>query len=187
MNHLAHLFLAPDSAEARVGSLLGDFAHGLDTNTLPASVLAGLRHHRAVDAFTDTHPEVLACKALFSGQRRRFAGIALDVLFDHYLLRHWERYTDRDREQFIAEVYRDLAANQHLMPEKMARITQHMIQNDWFSAYADLENIGFALDRIAGRIRYPNSFGGVIEEIRTQDTALEQHFLAFFPQLMLVR
>ena len=86
MNHLAHLFLAPDSPEARVGSLLGDFARGIVQDDLPAAVRDGLKHHRAVDAFTDQHPEVLASKRLFSPQRRRFAGVALDILYYDYLL-----------------------------------------------------------------------------------------------------
>lgn len=184
MNHLAHLFLAPPVAEVRVGSLLGDFAHGLDANALPAKVLQGLKHHRAVDAFTDSHPQVLACKSLFSSQRRRFAGIALDVLFDHYLLRHWEQFSPISREQFIAEVYHDLETHQHLMPSNMVAVTQRMIRDDWFTAYQDMETIGLALDRIAGRIRYPNRFEGIIEEIRRNDQELELHFLVFFPELM---
>ena len=75
MNHFCHLFLARPSVESRVGNLLGDFARGLDTRSLPEQVREGLEHHRAVDAFTDAHPEVLACKANFSHQRRRFSGI----------------------------------------------------------------------------------------------------------------
>jgi acyl carrier protein phosphodiesterase len=65
VNHFAHLYLARPTVESRVGNLLGDFARGLDTDRLPEAVRAGLEHHRAVDAFTDAHPEVLACKALF--------------------------------------------------------------------------------------------------------------------------
>lgn len=101
MNHLAHVFLAPDSPEARVGSILGDFARGLEVSALPDLVQLGVRHHRAVDSYTDRHPEVLASKAVFSRERRRFAGVALDILYDHYLLRHWQRFSHTDRDIFI--------------------------------------------------------------------------------------
>ncbi|HLV78514.1 MAG TPA: ACP phosphodiesterase [Marinobacter sp.] len=183
MNHLAHTFLAPDSPEARVGSILGDFARGVDWAGLPPPVMAGVRHHRAVDAFTDRHPLVLAGKQLFSRQRRRFAGVALDVLYDHFLLRHWSRFTDCERQVFVQSVYQELASHEQVMPPAMIRTTRHMVRNDWFGSYEDLDNIGFALDRIASRIRFPNQFAGIIDEIRDNERQLEAQFLRFFPEL----
>lgn len=183
MNHLAHVFLAPGSPEARVGSILGDFTRGLDLATLPNPVLLGVRHHRAVDAFTDQHPEVLASKALFSSDRRRFAGVALDILYDHYLLRHWDSFSDEAPDTFIRKVYGELEANRHLMPAPMARMTRYLVRDNWFAAYRDLDQIGYALDRVAGRIRFSNDFAGIIEEIRAQDRELELRFLRFFPEL----
>jgi acyl carrier protein phosphodiesterase len=69
------------------------------------------------------------------------------------------------------------------MPEKMARVTRMMVWNDWFGAYQDLENIGKALDRVAGRIRFRNDFAGIITEIRANQEELEHNFLSFFPDL----
>ncbi|WP_203300802.1 ACP phosphodiesterase [Marinobacter sediminum] len=183
MNHLAHVFLAPDSPEARVGSILGDFTRGIDVSLLPVPVQQGIRHHRAVDSFTDQHPEVLASKAIFSRQRRRFAGVALDILYDHYLLRHWQRFSQTDRGIFVEGIYQELQRNEHLMPEKMAQVTRRMVEHDWFGAYRDLESIGYALDRVAGRIRFANKFTGMIDEIRANDVELEKRFLRFFPDL----
>lgn len=183
MNHLAHVFLAPDSTEARVGSILGDFTRGIDVSLLPVPVQQGIRHHRAVDSFTDQHPEVLASKAIFSRQRRRFAGVALDILYDHYLLRHWQRFSQTDRGIFVESIYQELQRNEHLMPEKMAQVTRRMVEHDWFGAYRDLESIGYALDRVAGRIRFANKFTGMIDEIRANDVELEKRFLRFFPDL----
>jgi len=183
LNHLAHVFLAPDSPEARVGSVLGDFTRDVDLSTLPESVKQGVRHHRAVDSYTDHHPEVLASKKLFSRQRRRFAGVALDILYDHFLLKHWDRFSDIEREVFIRRTYNELQQKEHLMPDKMTRVTRRMVCNDWFGAYQDLENIGYALDRVAGRIRFRNDFTGMITEIRANQIELEEGFLSFFPDL----
>lgn len=184
MNHLAHLFLAPDTELHRVGSLLGDFARGLDSQALPISLREGLRHHRAVDAFTDQHPEVIASKRLFSSQRRRFAGVALDVLYDHYLLRNWHRYSATPLNEFIDQVYEELQRHQNAMPQSMKTVTGRIVQHDWFRSYQRLDNIGYALDRVADRIRFRHSFYGIIEEIEAQDDELEAHFLAFFPDLI---
>lgn len=183
MNHLAHLFLAPDSPEARVGSVLGDFTRGVDVQSLPYSVRLGVRHHLSVDSFTDKHPDVLASKRLFSAQRRRFSGIALDVLYDHFLLQHWSEFTDTDQNTFIRTVYAELQTNENLMSPDMAKTTRHLVAHDWFGSYRDLDNIGYALDRIATRIRFQNSFAGIIEEIRPLHSELEERFLSFFPDL----
>lgn len=88
---------------------------------LPREVRVGLQHHRAVDAFTDQHPQVIASKRLFSPQRRRFSGVALDILYDHYLLRNWQRFSHVNSDTFIDQVYRELDENASLMPEKMQR------------------------------------------------------------------
>lgn len=183
MNHLAHVFLAPNSAEARVGSILGDFTRGVELSALPGEVHRGVRHHFAVDTFTDRHPEVLESKRLFSDRRRRFAGVALDILYDHFLLKNWQTFSDQDCDRFILRTYRELRENRHLMPPQMARVTDRMIDYDWFGAYQDLDNIGQALDRVAARVRFPNRFEGIIDEIHANGPELEQRFLRFFPDL----
>lgn len=183
MNYLAHAFLVPDSPEARVGSIMGDFTRGLDLSTLPGPVRHGIAHHFAVDRFTDRHPQVLASKQLFSRERRRFAGVALDVLYDHYLLRHWSRFADRPARPFIRQLYRELTLHEPLMPPRMRETTRHMIRHDWFAAYEHLEQVGQALDRIAARIRFPNRFPGILEEILRNQQELEERFLVFFTDL----
>lgn len=185
MNHLAHLFLAPDSPEARVGSLLGDFLRGVSVRDLPPDVQRGVEHHLSVDGYTDRHPEVCASKRLFSARRRRFAGVALDILYDHYLLKHWYNFSSLDRDVFIQSVYRELETHEHLMPASMRRVTRRITSQDWFGQYRELDNIGYALDRVAGRIRFANRFDGIIEEIHDHQDELEARFLNFFRELRL--
>ncbi|WP_297794374.1 ACP phosphodiesterase [uncultured Marinobacter sp.] len=184
MNHLAHVFLAPDSPEARIGSVMGDFARGLQVRELPPTVRVGIHHHRAVDSFTDSHPDVLASKRLFSRQRRRFAGVALDILYDHYLLRHWQGFSNVDSDTFIATAYQEFRDYEYLMPDKMKRVTRNMVENDWFGTYADLDSVGFALNRVAQRIRFQHQFFDIIDEIKEHDRELERRFLTFFPDLI---
>lgn len=184
VNHLAHLYLAQPTVESRVGNLLGDFARGADLFSLPGPVRAGLDNHRAVDAFTDQHAKVRQAKALFSSQRRRFAGVALDVLFDHYLIRHWPHFSTEQYSTFVDGLYDDLMRGRPLMPVPMQRTTAALVEHDWFGAYSSLDNIGFALDRIASRIRFPNQFAGIIEELHRHDATLEAVFLDFFPELL---
>ncbi len=183
MNFLAHLVLAEDNAQARVGNLLGDFCHGVDISTLPPAVYAGLLRHRAIDRFTDAASEVRAAKALFSAQRRRFAPVMVDVLFDHFLLLHWQRFDQRPYAPLCQQIYQDLWQQRAMMPPAMAATVTSIVQHDWFASYRSLADIGLALDRIAGRIRFANQFCGSIAEIRLHYGELNQLFLQFYPQL----
>ena len=184
MNHFAHLVLARPTVASTVGNLLGDFARGVDTDSLPPRVRAGLLNHRAVDRFTDNHPLVTEMKACFSRRRRRFAGIALDIYFDHLLMRHWERFDSRPLEDAIGGFYRRMAAGQSLMPrDEMRRVTRRMIDYDWFGSYRELDAIAESLDRVASRIRFANRFDNAIEDLRANDAMIREGFLEFFPQL----
>jgi acyl carrier protein phosphodiesterase len=56
MNWLAHAFLSPPNADFRLGNLLADIVKGRDLDGMPPDFLAGARSHKAIDAFTGSHP-----------------------------------------------------------------------------------------------------------------------------------
>jgi acyl carrier protein phosphodiesterase len=183
MNYLAHTALAQPNHCSLVGNLLGDFCKGVPLHTLPAEVLSGLANHRAVDKFTDTYPELVQLKQQFSLQRRRFAGIAMDVLFDHFLMLHWQRFYPHEFRQYKRQLYADLAAAEYLMPATMKATMRRVRCDDWLASYQHLPSLGLALDQIARRIRFANQFAGIIDEIMPLYTTLEQAFLRFYPEL----
>ena len=95
MNYLAHLLLADDTDASRIGNLLGDFATGTIESLAeryPPEILRGIKMHRAVDRFTDSHEVFKHARNLLAPGRRRFAGIIIDIIFDHYLCKLCSRY-----------------------------------------------------------------------------------------------
>lgn len=183
MNYLAHAALAQPSSHSLVGNLLGDFCKGVDLTALPHPVLAGLANHRAVDRYTDSHPLVQQAKQQFSTQRRRFAGVALDVLFDHFLIRHWQCFYSHPFGEAKSQLYHQILLAEPLMPPRMQLTMQKVRQQDWLSAYQQMPSLGKALDHIAARVRFKNQFAGIIDEITPRYSQLEQVFLQFYPQL----
>ena len=89
MNFLAHVFLAGDDPALQAGGVLGDFCTPAEAAALPAAVRAGIDLHRRIDAFTDRHAVTRRSCARVSATRRRFAGILVDVFYDHHLAVHW--------------------------------------------------------------------------------------------------
>ena len=184
MNYLAHLFLSPRSTQAVVGNLMGDFRKHVTAITLPEEVLRGIENHCRVDRFTDNHAVIGGLKHVFSGKRRRFAGIILDVAFDHFLSRHWDLFHTEQRVDYIDYLYGCLHGGRALMPPRMQHAVDYMIAEDWLGSYADLAGIDTCLNRMSKRIRFDNNLYGAIEEIQANYPELDSGFLEFFPQLI---
>lgn len=184
MNYLAHLFLSQPTAQSHCGNLLGDFRKGVVIDTLPEGVKLGLKNHYLVDKFTDAHPQVKAAKLLFHSPHRRFAPVALDMMFDHLLIKHWSRYTTTPFDQFCQHSYGLLYEAMPLMPAHMHRTVAHMVEHDWFSSYAKFEGIAYAITRVAKRIRFRNEFAASVKTLECQYGAFETHFNRFFPHLI---
>jgi acyl carrier protein phosphodiesterase len=184
MNYFAHLCLAKQTPESLIGNLLGDFMRGVDRRTLLPAISRGLENHIQVDRFTDTHPLIRELKELFDPDCKRFAGIALDIYFDHLLIKHWARLEARKLNKVNELLYSTLSDNLHLMPsERMRTVSSRMISGRWFDAYAHQHNALEAVRRAATRIRFANSFDRACNELLKNQNDIESAFLTFYPEL----
>lgn len=188
MNYLAHIYLAGDTEESLLGNIMGDFVKGPIDGGLHPEIERGIRTHRKVDAFTDSHEVYRASRRLISPERRRFSGIIMDLAFDHLLARNWAMYSDKDLGALIRETYDVLIRRRDLLPEKFRLSLPRMIEEDWLGSYQTLEGAGIAIDRISGRLRRrfgrENTLKGAIGEVERNYEELERNFNAFFPELI---
>ena len=184
MNFLAHLFLADRETEALLGSLMGDFVKGPLMGRHPPVLERALAQHRAVDTFTDAHPIVRTSRARVAPPHRRFAGIVVDMYYDHYLARHWDEFADEPLAVFTARVYAVLLAEEARLPDRLRRIAPSMARRDWLGSYRYVESVHAALDRMGERLKRGNGLLGAGEALMPHYAALEADFRAFFPQLV---
>lgn len=182
MNYLAHLHLGGQRPGQLLGSLYGDFVKGRLQGQFAPEVEAAIQLHRRIDVFTDRHPLVDAALARFSLTRRRYAGIVLDVFFDHCLARDWDLYADRPLELFTSDVYRVLSSERQL-PERLARIAPYMVADDWLGSYREFEVLEQVLRGIARRLTRPEELAGAMQELRALYEPLSEDFRLFYPQL----
>lgn len=185
MNYLAHIFLAGPQQEAKLGAILGDFVKGPPGACFGPVVAAEIAMHRAIDVYTDAHAVVRDAKLAFAPERRRYAGILLDVFYDHLLSVRWPTYCALPLGQFIRDFYDGLAAQRHLCPTNFQDIADRMMAQDWLGGYRQLAGVQHAIDRISLRLK---SNGDRLRECWTD---LEQNydilatgFDQFFPQLV---
>lgn len=185
MNFLAHLRLGPDEPQQALGGLLGDFVKGpIASIALPDPVRQGIWLHRSIDAFTDRHPLVARSKARVTGERRRYAGIMVDMFYDHLLAHHWEHFAEQTLAEFTGRMYQAVLTQQELMPERARRVLVRMAQEDWLSSYAELPNLHLALNNMARRLRPGNPLPGAVDELERHYQGFEADFMAFMPEVI---
>jgi acyl carrier protein phosphodiesterase len=182
MNYLAHLHLGGQRPGQLLGSLYGDFVKGRLQGQFEPEVEAAIQLHRSIDVYTDHHPLVDVSLSRFSVTRRRYAGIVLDVFFDHCLARDWSLYADRPLTQFTSNVYRVLSAESQL-PERLAKIAPHMMAHDWLGSYREFEVLEQVLRGISRRLTRPEELAGAMQELRVLYEPLSEDFRLFYPQL----
>ena len=122
MNYLAHLLLAEQTPQGWLGALMGDFVKGAIDPTLPGGIRRGIVLHRRIDSFTDAHPVHRASRNRIAGARRRYAGIIIDLCYDHFLARSWAHHAALPLDEFTIEVYAVLARHRTLLPPRLERI-----------------------------------------------------------------
>ncbi|TXR31991.1 DUF479 domain-containing protein [Ectopseudomonas mendocina] len=183
MNYLAHLHLGGDAPAQLLGSLYGDFVKGPLNGRWPAQIEAAIRLHRRIDAFTDSHPLQACARARFPVERRRTAGMLLDLFFDHCLARDWPMYATQPLDHFTGRVYRVLAA-EHELPGRLALMAPRMAVQDWLGSYREFAVLEQVIAGMQRRLSKPQLLDGSLSELERLYEPLSEDFRAFYPELM---
>jgi acyl carrier protein phosphodiesterase len=184
MNYLAHLYLSEPHEQAWLGSLMGDFVKGPLDERYGAEITRAIAMHRKIDVFTDVHPVVLQSKSRMSAERRRYAGIMVDMFYDHFLAKHWQDFNDEPLAEFTGRVYRVLERYQTVLPERLQRVAPMMMQWDWLGSYADIGSIYTALNWMGRRLKRENRLANSADELVGNYAQLEADFRAFLPDVL---
>jgi len=183
VNFLAHFHLAWPDEGMVAGGLEGDYYKGALRGQLPEAIERGVRLHRAIDAYTDEHPVVASLRRDFPVGLRRYAGILIDLSFDHFLSKYWEHYCDIPLGQFNARVYSALLAQEHALSDGSRRMLARMVEHDILGLYLDWETVPASAARIGQRFRRGNPLADVGRDLAPVRARLEGAFLEFYPEL----
>jgi len=186
MNHLAHCLLADVAQVSIAGSMAGDFVRGPLASAPESSpsdkFTEGVRFHRIVDSFTDDHAVVARSKARLPAPYRRYAGVLVDVYFDHCLARRWSEFSVPSLEEFAALVTREIEAHRHEFPPRANPFLEFFLRTNLLLSYRERDGIARALNGMSRRMRHPNPLASAMGELEAHSAALEADFLEFFPE-----
>jgi len=184
MNFLAHLLLSGSDPDWRVGGFLGDFIRGPLKGERPAAIEHGIALHRHVDASSDCHAAVREATRLFPRPYRRWAPVALDVLFDHFLARDFERWNGQPLKAFSSECYGQLDARRGHLTEPARRFLDRMAEVDLLTAYAQRSSVPRALAHVSGRARRNNPLAEMDATLTEFESELHTAFERLMPDLL---
>ncbi|MBC8156009.1 MAG: DUF479 domain-containing protein [Bacteroidetes bacterium] len=187
MNILAHTYLSDRNEGLLIGNFIADFVKGdpaAPRHGLPPGEVAGIRLHRAIDLFTDTHAEVAAVRTLLRPRCRKYAGVAVDVFFDHYLATGFTGLTGESLPDFVGFVYQILRANTNHLPPDARRMANAMIRYDWLLNYRTRDGIDRSLRGLSQQTAFPSGLDTVILDFDRYYDRIGEHFSYFWPELV---
>ena len=184
MNYLAHLLLAGAEPEAQVGQVLADFVSAGSIASFGPGIQAGIRAHQRIDAYSDGHPVFAAARRRLRPPYRRFAGVLLDVYFDHFLAKGWDRHGDGGQlADFAEDRYRVLHKYRHLASTRFRIAVEAMCRENWLVGYSDLTGVERALQGISRRCKRENPIASGVSVLLANFEPLQSDFERFFPDL----
>lgn len=183
MNWLAHLHLSEPTPEFCLGSILPDLVKQADLVAMPAEFQPGIRRHVQIDAFTDSHPVFRGSIQRLKPPYRRFGGLLMDVLYDHFLASHWDSFSATPLPDFAAEVYTGFEELENRVPETARLRLQLMRKENWLCSYRDMTEVAVALDRIDKRLRQPANLAESVIVLERDYSAFYNDFSVFYPEL----
>lgn len=185
MNYLAHLLLAGEQPDHRLGALLGDHLKGRQAlDALRPELARGVRLHRKIDAWSDRHPAATAIVRQLQPPWRRYGGIILDVLFDHQLSLRWADYSSQPLGGFALEVDRLFAAHREELPPRLQRFTHWAAEVSLWTDMHRRDTIERIFQLIAHRHGRSSPLAEGLKILDAYPAAVEQAFDRLMPDLM---
>lgn len=185
MNFLAHLHLAHLANSSLSGNLLADFVRGNPEQAYSPAVVEGIHMHRRVDVLTDNLPQVKEAREWFRPATRRVAPITLDVMWDHFLSRHWTQISpDFALSEFVHYAHVEVTQILPQAPESFVELNTYMWPERWLERYQEMDFIQRVLHGMANRRPKLSALRDSWHDLDSHYDQLEARFWQFYPQMM---
>ena len=184
MNFLAHLYLSGSDIDIRLGSFIGDYVKGKSLEKFPQGVQKGIRLHRAIDSFTDKHQSTHSCIEFLRPGYGKYAGVVVDVLFDHILANEWDKYSDSDLKWFTRRFYFQMVKRYSYLPDSVKHFLPFMIKSNRLYSYRTQEGVKRAIEIMSSITSLPENSNYAIDVLNENYAQFSTHFNTLFPEMI---
>ena len=184
MNFLAHAYLSFEHPQILVGNMISDFVKGRKKFEYPEAIQKGIVLHRAIDQFTDDHPLTREAKAYFVPAYRLYSGAFIDIVYDHFLAKDPNHFSEQKLKQFSGTVYSTLDEHMEHLPERFAKMVPYMKTQDWLYNYRHVEGLERSFGGLARRSLYITETASAIRIFQEYEADLEALYADFIKDLV---
>ncbi len=179
MNYLAHSYLSFTDGQL-VGNMIADFIKNNERENFPLEIQKGIKLHRAIDSFTDTHPAISQAKKVFSPLVRLYAGAFVDVAFDYFVA---HSISDGALFEHSQKVYKTLWQYEEWLPENFKIMLKKMEEDNWLYNYREDWGIKFSTKNVLNKAKYLEKDIPVFEAFLSHKKEIGKEFDIFFPDI----
>jgi acyl carrier protein phosphodiesterase len=183
LNYLAHSYLSFGRNELIIGNFIADSMHGNNFSGLPAGVVKGIKLHRKIDSYTDSHPVYLSSKHRFRKEFDKYSGVLMDIIYDHFLAKNFEKYSSVPLQEYSTGIYKALQDNYEFLPENAKRFYGYMTERNILYHYSSLKGIETVLTHLSHRIRHRYELQLAMPILEREYEEIEAEFSVFFEAL----
>lgn len=184
MNYLAHAVLSFNDKNILTGNLISDFVKGRQILNFSNEIVAGIKLHRAIDAYTDQHEVVKETKKIFKESYGLYAGAFLDVAFDYFVANDARFFkNDAELKQFAANAYRSVEKNYPLLTDNITSMLINMKKYDWLYNYKTIYGIEKSFSGLVYKTKYIDNAADAVAIFHKYFNEIEQTYNAFMPDL----
>ena len=184
MNFLAHILLSYNDKEVQIGNFIGDAVKGNKYLDYSDGIKNGILLHRRIDNFTDNNSIVKQGVERFKPKYGRYSAIVMDIFYDYFLIKNWDKYSDISLDKFARDFHINLLKHYLVIPARARKITVSIIVNRWLHRYATKDGLTEVLDKMAFYRNIPNESAFAISVLTEFEDEFNEEFLLFFDELI---
>ena len=184
MNFLAHIYLSGNEEDVIIGNFIADGIKGKRYEKFPPQIAKGILLHRGIDSFTDHHPTVRQSTERLHKNYSHYSGVIVDILYDHFLAKNWNKYSDVPLDEYVQDFYELLRKNFTILPPRIQKMMPYMIADNWLLSYATVEGIGKILAQMNVRTKNVSKMNLAVAELEEYYEEFEAEFTSFFDELI---
>ncbi len=184
MNFLAHIYLAGNDDGLIIGNFIADMVKGKDYQNYPEDIQKGILLHRQIDTFTDNHPVWRKTKRRILEEQGKYSGVVVDLYYDHFLAKEWQRFSKEKLEAFVCRNYRLIIKNYRILPNRARFILPFMVRQNWLVNYANLEPLSLIFDRMDRRTAYRSGMKTSVATLQKYYPEIKNDFYKFMPDII---